>query len=148
MQAYAAALVATTLHGSRDVNGDRNGWDKPPKGRSAAVAERCALTTREHGSHPAAFVGELGVADGVDPLMNAVQTAHPGAVSNPIRIEPCGQQLHHRENTMLPGSDPRGDRIRIDAFPGHIPYKASNPADSPLWPGPPLRIHALSQCCC
>ena len=94
MQAYAAALVATTLHGSRDVNGARNGWDKPPKGRSAAVAERCALTTREHGSHPAAFVGELGVADGVDPLMNAVQTAHPGAVSNPIRIEPATLTRH------------------------------------------------------
>jgi len=47
------------------------------------MAEDCSIAAGQHGRHPSPFIADVGVADGVNTAMKAVQAAGPDAIAYP-----------------------------------------------------------------
>ena len=109
----------------------------PQPGRTC-VAEHRSVTVRKSSSHPAAFIAQAGVANGVDTAMDAVQAAGASTVADGTRRKAGGVQLLHRDHAVLPSGE-AGDRgVPSSAwkFLRHIRNKFPVPPISP--PSVPL----------
>jgi hypothetical protein len=57
------------------------------------MTEHSALAEGQHGRHPSPLIADVGVADGVDTAMNAVEMARGEPALDPARIDPANVQL-------------------------------------------------------
>jgi hypothetical protein len=97
MDPDALAVRATRVARDRDLRRDvippvPRPWREAPEGRCASMAQYCALAASQNYSHPPALPAQSGVADGVNPAVNAEQmpgrdTSAHSALGDPHVIE-------------------------------------------------------------
>lgn len=74
MEADSVASLSAGVTRDSDLNQSRCG-PKAPKGRRASMAEHHTGAAGQNRRHPSPLIADFGVADGVDPTVNAVQAA-------------------------------------------------------------------------
>lgn len=94
------SLSILALAGNRDMNEwlVPTGYTLPirkhlPESGGTDMAEHRSPPACQYRRHPSPFIADVGMADGVDTAMNAVQAAGGDAVSDGTRGEPAGPQL-------------------------------------------------------
>src|SRR4051794_12500156 len=97
------------------------------------MAEHGSFAAGEHSRHPSPFLAEIGVADGVDPAVDAMQATTICAVRNSAGEESDSEQLRPGDDAVLPRCD-EGD-LRISTARGrfvrHPRTKSPTPTISP-----------------
>jgi hypothetical protein len=92
--------------------------EQTPQLTGRSVTQYRIGATSEHRRHPPPLHGELGMTDGVDPLMQTMQGAPPQPTFDPSPPNAQAKQLRPGHDPVLPGSDLRNRPIDVLArFP-------------------------------
>ena len=117
-----------------------------PQLSRTSVAEYREISTGEDGRHPAPFLAESMMTDGVNTAVNAVEAAVGGPLGDLAAGQPDPGQLSSRDHTVLVSRNPGDYGIpeRFVAFPSYGEGKATSASVSPprLGKGPSDRSAA------
>jgi hypothetical protein len=95
--------------------------DSPEVG-GALMAEDSLVAARKHRRHPPALIGEVTVANGINPAMNAVKAAGGHAPGHAGGRQADGMQLPDRNDPVLARCNPGNEEIgtALVGFLSHV----------------------------
>ena len=116
----------------RDVDRDRLGQGKAPEPHGGVVTQQRPGSASEHGSKALPVKREIGVPDGVDAVVEAVQvTGGDKSLDRVLRVAEKAPQLPDRDNAVLPLRQVGEIRATLLTFPAHTAVKLNSAVNSP-----------------
>lgn len=95
------------------------------------MTEGCLLATGEHCGHPPSLNRKTAMSNCVDTMVHPAQAAGSDSVKDMVLVEPHSPKLRDGRHAVLLRCDLRHKNVWAGAIVGHIPTKATGPANSP-----------------
>lgn len=127
MQPDPPAALSASITRNRNVNRPIPPVQQPPNDSGASVADDCLIATGKGSRHPNAIRRNRCMTDGIDALVNPVQSPEAHAPGNAVPAQASFQQLADGHHAVLANGNSGDLQVGTGAFVAHTAIKAPAP---------------------